>query len=69
MSKRIPYVQQLEISDCGAACLAMSLAFHGRHVSPEEVRNATGTGRDGVDASSIVRAARAYDMRARGVKG
>ncbi|HYO60288.1 MAG TPA: peptidase domain-containing ABC transporter [Actinomycetota bacterium] len=68
MSKRIPYVQQLEISDCGAACLAMSLAFHGRHVSPEEVRNATGTGRDGVDASSIVRAARAYDMRARGVK-
>ncbi|HEX2195559.1 MAG TPA: peptidase domain-containing ABC transporter [Actinomycetota bacterium] len=68
MSKRIPYVQQLEISDCGAACLAMTLAFHGRHVSPEEVRNATGTGRDGVDASSIVRAARAYDMRARGVK-
>ncbi|HEX2056970.1 MAG TPA: peptidase domain-containing ABC transporter [Actinomycetota bacterium] len=68
MSKRIPYVQQLEISDCGAACLAMTMAFHGRHVSPEEVRNATGTGRDGVDASSIVRAARAYDMRARGVK-
>jgi ABC-type bacteriocin/lantibiotic exporter with double-glycine peptidase domain len=68
MSRRIPYVQQLEISDCGAACLAMSLAFHGRHVSPEEVRNATGTGRDGVDASSIIRAARAYDMRARGVK-
>ncbi|MDQ3951935.1 MAG: peptidase domain-containing ABC transporter [Actinomycetota bacterium] len=68
MSKRIPYVQQLEISDCGAACLAMTLAFHGRHVSPEEVRSATGTGRDGVDASSIVRAARAYDMRARGVK-
>ena len=68
MSRRIPYVQQLEISDCGAACLAMSLAFHGKHVSPEEVRNATGTGRDGVDASSIVRAARAYDMRARGVK-
>ncbi|MDQ3982005.1 MAG: peptidase domain-containing ABC transporter, partial [Actinomycetota bacterium] len=68
MSRRIPYVQQLEISDCGAACLAMSLAFHGRHVSPEEVRSATGTGRDGVDASSIIRAARAYDMRARGVK-
>ncbi len=68
MSKRIPYIQQLEISDCGAACLAMSMALHGRTVSAEEVRNATGTGRDGVNAASIIRAARAYDMRARGVK-
>ncbi|HEV2757565.1 MAG TPA: peptidase domain-containing ABC transporter [Actinomycetota bacterium] len=68
MSKRIPYIQQLEISDCGAACLAMSMALHGRTISAEEVRNATGTGRDGVNAASIIRAARAYDMRARGVK-
>jgi HlyB family type I secretion system ABC transporter len=68
MSKRIPYIQQLEISDCGAACLAMSMALHGRTVSAEEVRNATGTGRDGVNAASIIRAARAYDMRGRGVK-
>jgi HlyB family type I secretion system ABC transporter len=66
--KRIPYIQQLEISDCGAACLAMSMALHGRTVSAEEVRNATGTGRDGVNAASIIRAARAYDMRGRGVK-
>jgi ATP-binding cassette subfamily B protein len=68
MSRRVPYVQQLEITDCGAACLAMSMALHGRRVSPEEVRTATGTGRDGVDASSIIRAARAYDMRGRGVR-
>lgn len=68
MRRRIPYYQQLEVSDCGAACLAMSLALHGRAVSPEEVRRATKTSRGGVNAASIVEAARAYGMDARGVR-
>lgn len=68
MGKRIPYVQQLEISDCGAACLAMSLGYHGRSVDSDELRKATQTSRGGVDAVSIVQAARAYGMEVRGVK-
>ena len=67
MRRRIPYIQQLEISDCGAACLAMTLAYHGRDVSPEEIRRATRTSRDGVDAVSIIEAARSYGLGARGV--
>ena len=67
MPRRIPYVQQLEISDCGAACLAMTLAYHGRNVSPEEVRRATRTSRDGVNALALVEAARSYGLDARGV--
>ena len=67
MRRRIPYIQQLEISDCGAACLAMSLAYHGRDVSPEEIRRATRTSRDGVDAISIIEAARGYGLDARGI--
>jgi ABC-type bacteriocin/lantibiotic exporter with double-glycine peptidase domain len=57
----------MEISDCGAACLAMTLAYHGRNVSPEDVRRATRTSRDGVSAASLVEAARSYGMDARGV--
>lgn len=68
MGKRIPYVQQLEISDCGAACLAMSLGYHGRYVDPEALRKATKTSRGGVDAGSIVQAARSFGMEVRGVK-
>jgi ABC-type bacteriocin/lantibiotic exporter with double-glycine peptidase domain len=68
MRRRIPYVQQLEISDCGAACLAMNLAFHGRNVSPEEIRRATKTSSGGVDAISLIEAARAYGLEARGVQ-
>lgn len=68
MRKRIPYIQQLEISDCGAACLAMNLALHGRHVNSDELRKATKTSRSGVDAISIIKAASLYGLEARGVK-
>jgi ATP-binding cassette, subfamily B, bacterial len=67
MPRRIPYIQQMEISDCGAACLAMALAYHGRSVSPEEIRRATRTSRGGVDARSLVEAAQSYGLEARGV--
>ena len=36
--KRIPFVQQLEWADCGAACLAMVLRYYGKGVRLEEVR-------------------------------
>lgn len=67
MRRRIPYIQQLEVSDCGSACLAMTLGYHGRNVSPEEIRRATNTSRDGVSAASIVEAGRAMGLDARGV--
>ncbi|MDQ3981609.1 MAG: cysteine peptidase family C39 domain-containing protein, partial [Actinomycetota bacterium] len=67
MAKRVPYVQQLERTDCGAACLAMILAYHGRSVPLRELRDMTGTSRDGVDALALLRAARAYGLRGRGV--
>jgi len=68
MPRRIPYVAQLELADCGAACLAMTLSYHGRHVGLDELRDATGTGREGSDAYGIVEAARAHGLSARGVK-
>ncbi|MDQ3982852.1 MAG: peptidase domain-containing ABC transporter [Actinomycetota bacterium] len=67
MAKRIPYVQQLERTDCGAACLAMTLSYHGKTVPLRELRQMTGTSRDGVDAYAILRAARSYGLRGRGV--
>src|SRR4051794_20188144 len=68
MSRRVPIVRQLELSDCGAACLAMSLAYHGRPATLDELRAATRTGRDGVDAAGLVDAAGRYGLDARGVR-
>jgi len=66
--RRVPFVPQMEITDCGAACLAMTLALHGRHVPLSEVRAVTGTDRDGVDALALSRAASYFGLRARGVR-
>jgi ABC-type bacteriocin/lantibiotic exporter with double-glycine peptidase domain len=68
MSRGIPCIRQMEDADCGAACLAMVLGSFGKHVDLRELRDMTGANRDGVTALSIVNAARAYGLRARGVK-
>jgi ATP-binding cassette, subfamily B, bacterial len=68
MSRGIPPIRQMEDADCGAACLAMVLGYFGKRADLRELRDMTGANRDGVTALSIVNAARAYGLRARGVK-
>ena len=68
MSRRVPCIRQMEDADCGAACLAMVLGYFDKHVGLRELRDMTAAGRDGVTALSIVNAARAYGLRARGVQ-
>ncbi len=63
----IPFVQQLEWTDCGSACVAMILKYFGRDVTLDEVREVVGSGREGAAAISLVKAAEWYGMRARGV--
>jgi ABC-type bacteriocin/lantibiotic exporter with double-glycine peptidase domain len=65
--RRIPYVQQLDASDCGAACLTMVLAYHGKAVRLDDVRKVLGVSRDGVTALALLEAARWYGLRGRGV--
>jgi ABC-type bacteriocin/lantibiotic exporter with double-glycine peptidase domain len=65
---KVPFVQQLEWSDCGAASLAMVLRFFGREEPLEEVREAVGgSSRDGADALALVRAGEWYGLRGRGL--
>ena len=65
---RIPYVQQLTQIECGAACLTMTLGYHGKHVTLDDVRDVLGPGRDGVTALGIVNAASSFGLRGRGVR-
>ncbi|WP_257459125.1 peptidase domain-containing ABC transporter [Archangium lipolyticum] len=65
--RRIPLVRQLSEIECGAACLAMVLGYHGKPVRLEEVRQAMGAARDGVSALDILRTARSFGLRGRGV--
>ena len=65
---RVPWLPTALSYDCGPACLAMILAWHGRDSSVDDIRARLGTSRDGTTGFELVRVARELGMEARGVK-
>jgi NHLM bacteriocin system ABC transporter peptidase/ATP-binding protein len=65
---KVPVVMQMENLECGAACLAMILAYHGKWLPLEQVRSDCGVSRDGSSAKNMLRAARAYGLNAAGYR-
>ena len=68
MSKKctdVPVIMQLEALECGAACLAMILAYHKKWLPLEQVRRDCGVSRDGSNAKNIMKAAQNYGLNAK----
>ncbi len=57
---RVPVVMQLEALECGAASLAMVMAYYGLWIPLEQVRLDCGVSRDGSTAKNIRKAAENY---------
>ena len=65
---KVPVIMQLEALECGAASLAMVMAYYGKWVPLEEVRIACGVSRDGSKASNIWNAAEHYGFNVEAYK-
>jgi ATP-binding cassette, subfamily B, bacterial len=63
-AREVPYIAQLDALECGAACLAMVLGFHGHHAALPDVRAACAVSRDGVNALAMIEAAQKYGLEA-----
>ena len=65
---KVPLIMQMEALECGAACLAMILAYFQKWVPLEQVRLDCGVSRDGSNMKNMYRAAENYDLEVHGYR-
>ena len=63
---KVPVIMQMEALECGAASLAMIMAYYRKWVPLEQVRVDCGVSRDGSNMKNIYLAAKSYGMDVHG---
>ncbi len=65
---RVPVIMQMEALECGAACLAMVLAYYRKWIPLEQVRVDCGVSRDGSNMKNLFLAAQGYGLEVHGYR-
>ena len=65
---KVPVIMQMEALECGAASLAMILAYYGKWIPLEQVRVDCGVSRDGSNMKNVFLAAQSYGLEVHGYR-
>ncbi|MFC0513357.1 peptidase domain-containing ABC transporter [Mucilaginibacter angelicae] len=68
MMKKFPYDRQLDLMDCGPACLKMIAKYYGKYYSLQYMRDKCGITKEGVSLLDISHAAESVGMRSLALK-
>lgn len=66
--RSVPYIQQNAANECGLACLAATLALHGRDLPVRVLRDRLEAGRDGTNAADLLHLAEHNGLAGRGLR-
>lgn len=66
--KKVPVILQMEALECGAASLAMILAYYKKYIPLEQLRSDCNVSRDGSTAKYINLAAKHHGLEAKGYR-
>ena len=64
----VPNIMQMEITECGAACLGMIFAFYKNWMPLEDLRIECGVNQHGANAAKLLAVARKYGFLTKGVR-
>src|SRR5690625_7950140 len=67
--RRKVLVQQRDLTDCGAACLASALAWYGRSTPVARIRQLASTDQSGTTVLGMMKAAERLGFQVKGVRG
>ncbi|MDQ1236187.1 ABC-type bacteriocin/lantibiotic exporter with double-glycine peptidase domain [Paenibacillus sp. SORGH_AS306] len=65
-ARKIPFVEQMQQSECGLCCLAMILGYYRHEVGLPELRKKADEGRNGTSLLTLKNIATAYNLQAKG---
>ncbi|MCA0987013.1 peptidase domain-containing ABC transporter [Guptibacillus algicola] len=68
MRKTVPYIEQMEHSECGIACLAMVLSYFGHHISLSDLREEYGVPKGGFSVFHLSEVAKEKGLETKAFK-
>jgi len=60
--KKTPYIEQMEHSECGLACIAMILNYHSYQISLAEIRDQFGASKKGTSLHNLIEISNFYKI-------